>query len=370
MNKRNIYINGRFLSQSITGVQRYALELVQALDNIITQGVINITLYNITLITPNNAQYNINLKHIIIKKAGLLKGHIWEQFELPIYASDSLLVNLCNTAPIFKSKQTITIHDASVYGYPQAYSRIFRLLYKTLYGINTARSKRIFTDSTYSRDELKKYCKIPANNVDIISLGHEHIMRITADNSIIERFGLTDKPFVLAVSSMNPNKNFASVVKAIELLAVNGFNVVIAGGTNPRVFGSNGYELPSFVKHVGYVSDAELRALYEHAACFVYPSFYEGFGLPPLEAMSCGCPVLVSNTTSLPEVCDDAALYCDPQRPDDIAAKIKLIMNDDNLRESLRLKGMERARMFTWDKCARETWSAIERVLNENCNYS
>lgn len=114
---------------------------------------------------------------------------------------------------------------------------------------------------------------------------------------------------------------------------------------------------------MGYVSDAELRALYEHAACFVYPSFYEGFGLPPLEAMACGCPVIVSNAASLPEVCGDAALYCNPCSPEDIAEKISLLMADPRLREDLRQKGLERAKQFTWEKCARETFAIIEKVL-------
>ena len=117
----------------------------------------------------------------------------------------------------------------------------------------------------------------------------------------------------------------------------------------PRVFGALP-SLPSHVRAIGYVSDAQLRALYESAACFVYPSFYEGFGLPPLEAMCCGCPVLASGTASMPEVCADAALYCDPNSPEDIAAKLQQLMSDRTVRDDLRAKGRRRAAEFSWER--------------------
>src|SRR5690606_4669631 len=106
------------------------------------------------------------------------------------------------------------------------------------------------------------------------------------------------------------------------------------------------------IKYVGYVSDEELRALYEHAGCFVYPSFYEGFGFPPLEAMSLGCPVIVANTSSLPEVCQDAAIYINPDQPMELAKSIEKIMTDQSSREMLVRKGLKNASRFSWNLCA------------------
>jgi glycosyltransferase involved in cell wall biosynthesis len=162
---------------------------------------------------------------------------------------------------------------------------------------------------------------------------------------------------------MSPHKNFRALVEAVALLGEVDFDVIIAGGTNPGIFKSTGIQLPENVKHVGYVSDDELKSLYSSAACFIYPSLYEGFGLPPLEAMSNGCPVIVSRAGALPEVCGDAALYCDPRNPQDIADKIKIMMSDTKLREELRAKGLLHSKRYTWEKCARETLSAIEKAL-------
>jgi glycosyltransferase involved in cell wall biosynthesis len=116
------------------------------------------------------------------------------------------------------------------------------------------------------------------------------------------------------------------------------------------------------VKHVGYVSDAELRALYEHAHGFVHPSYYEGFGLPPLEAMACGCPVLVSNTASMPEVCGNAALYFDAHDSADLADKVRQLMQDEALRQRLRQSGLERAEHFAWRKCAEKVSQRIDTI--------
>jgi glycosyltransferase involved in cell wall biosynthesis len=113
------------------------------------------------------------------------------------------------------------------------------------------------------------------------------------------------------------------------------------------------------VTHLGYVTDGELRALYENALCFVYPSMYEGFGLPPVEAMTCGCPVIVAKAASLPEICGDAALYCDPMDPRDIARAIRLLAGNSSLRDELRAKGRVRAAGLTWKACAQEVWSEL-----------
>lgn len=356
---KKIFINGRFLTQSITGVQRYAVEVIKELDKLI-----DCKNYSFCLLVPKNIiNGNLNIRNIPIKQVGCLTGHLWEQIELPYYSRNGLLISLCNVAPLIKSNQIVTIHDAAVFGFPQAYSFAFRTWYKMIFIGLGKTTRNVITDSFFSKKELIHYSGVDQAKVKVIYLGKEHVFDCKTDKEILEKYNLAKKPFILAVSSMNPNKNFESIVKAIQLIDNENIDFVIAGGTNPKVFSKKDETLPDGVKHVGYVSDEELRTLYEHASCFVYPSFYEGFGLPPLEAMTCGCPVIVSNAASLPEVCGDAALYCDPYSPEDIADKIRLVLNDTTLRNNLIQKGLERSKLFTWDKCAKEVLNVIEEVL-------
>lgn len=362
---RKFIINGRFLTQSITGVQRYAIELVKQLDNHMEEKIIDPTQYSFVLISPQNIKNEVKLKHIPIKNIGIFKGHLWEQIELPVYCRGELLINLCNVGPIIKRNQFVTIHDAAVFANPKSFTFVFRTWYKILLSLLCKRAKKIVTVSNFSNREIQKYCRVQKNKIKVIYEGKEQVFNCKADINILKKNKLESMKYVLAVSSLNPNKNFQSIIKAIEVLGNINVDIVIAGGTNPKVFKRSNKDLRSNVKYLGYVNDGELRALYENAICFIYPSLYEGFGLPPLEAMACGCPVIVSNVASLPEVCGDAALYCDPYSPKDIADKIKLLIANPSLQEELRQKGLERAKLFTWEKCAKETMAVIEEVLNQ-----
>ncbi len=176
------------------------------------------------------------------------------------------------------------------------------------------RARTVATVSKFSADELLTLVGGRAQGIELIYGAGEHVLRVTPDTSILSRFGLEPRRYVLAVGSRTPNKNLTAVLKASELLTDLGYKFVAAGGSNSRVFNGVTLNDESLVLP-GYVTDGELRALYENAACFVFPSFYEGFGLPPLEAMHCGCPVVASSRASLPEVCGQAALFCDPTDP-------------------------------------------------------
>ncbi len=352
-----IFINGRFLTQPVTGVQRYAIELSKRLkecSNDIT----------FRFLAPNNILHRDLAETLGAEVCGRLTGHAWEQLELPLFARGGFLVNLCNTAPVSKTRQVVTIHDAAVYAVPQAYSRSFRTLYKTLLPTLSRTAQSIMTVSEFSKRELIRYCGVPEDKVTVVYSGREHIFAHAADTEVFSKHGFGNRPFLLAVSSLSPNKNFMGIVRALEHLRNPDFDVVIAGGVNPAVFSQRADFLPKSVKHLGYVSEGELRALYEGATGFVHPAFYEGFGLPPLEAMACGCPVIVSNAASLPEVCGDAALYCDPHSPQDIADKIQRLMSDPDLREKLRQKGLRRAEKFSWNECAVRTLAVIKEMLS------
>lgn len=245
------------------------------------------------------------------------------------------MMNLCNTAPLLKRNQLVVRHDAAVFAVPEAYTPAFRWWYRLVFRVVSRVCRRMLTVSEFSRGELARYLRCLEASIGVVPEGGEHILRFPADHSVFERYGLGARPYVLAVSSLNPHKNFRAVARAIELLGDLDCEFVVAGGTNPRIFaGDDGY-LSGRIKHIGYVRDEELRALYHRALCLVYPSLYEGLGLPPLEAMICGCPVVASTAASVPEVCGDAALYCDPHDPSKIAAQVRWIVSDTGLRRDL-----------------------------------
>ncbi|BBN97844.1 glycosyltransferase family 4 protein [Sporolactobacillus terrae] len=357
-----IYINGRFLTQKVTGVQRYANEIVNAFDQLIENGEIP-KKYELVVLVPNNVQRKIVLKNIEIRTIGKLKGHLWEQIELPLYTKKHFLLNLCNLGPAFKKNQIVSIHDASVFLNENNYSKLFTIWYKILYKLESKNAKLLITVSNFSCKELIKYLHIDNSRIKVIYEGNDHIRKLRTDNKIIKKYKLDSKPYLLSVSSLNPNKNFKGVIKSLKYLNKNMFDVVVAGGMNPKVFNGSQIDNSKNVKYLGYVTDEELKALYENAFCFLYPSFYEGFGIPPLEAMSMGCPVIVSNRSSLPEVCGDSALYCEPSDSVDIANKINQLINDENLQNKLKELGQERAQSFSWMNCAHEIFDTLSKEL-------
>lgn len=363
MNPQPIFINGRFLTQPVTGVQRYAREVVLALDDLLATGEIDPGRYAFVLVSPVGADDLPGLKHIVIRSEGSLRGQAWEQLVLPALSRRGWLLSLCNVGPLLKRRHIVTIHDASVFAYPKAYSFGFRSWYQFALPALGHTAARILTDSHFSESELIKYCGLPPGKIAVAPLGVDHMGRSQPDYNIFQKHQLGGKPYILAVSSLSTHKNFTRLTRAFNFFRNENVDIVVAGGANSRVFShSNFCSSQANVHFLGYVSDGELRALYERAHCFVYPSLYEGFGLPPLEAMACGCPVIVSNVASLKEVCGAAALYCDPTSHEDIAAKISLLLADAGLRGKLCETGKMRAAGFRWIDTARAIWNETIRM--------
>ncbi|MBW5448378.1 glycosyltransferase [Cohnella sp. CFH 77786] len=359
----NLYINGRFLTQAITGVQRYAIELVKHWDALLEAGEMDAGNDRFTLLVPPGAIHDLGLKRIRTRQAGRLTGHLWEQVILPWYAKDGWLINLCNTGPLLKRKQIATIHDAAVFEFPSSFSVSFRYAYKIIQRGLGVMARKIVTVSDFSKSQLISHCRIPEDKIRVVALGNEHMRELQPDYGVYAKHGIEPKRYLLAVSSHNPSKNFANIVRSIEYLNDVDYEIVIAGGANAKVFGRAELPHSDRIKLIGYVTDGELKALYEGASCFVFPSLYEGFGLPPLEAMTCGAPVVVSAAASLPEVCGDATLYCDPRSPEDIARQIDTVMNDDRTRERLSRSGLRQAARFSWGSCARQTLEVVKEAV-------
>ncbi len=347
-----ILINGRFLTQRITGVQRFGREILRASSE---AGLLNAK--NAAILAPRSHLGAPDLPAfyagIPVTSIGQRTGHVWEQIDLPREVSGDTLINLCNAGPMVLRRQMIVLHDAAVAAQPQNYTLAFRAWYNAMVRVYGYRAQTIATVSTFSADEIVKRFGIKAEKIEIISESGEHILRETPDFSLHEKYSLDNDGYFLAVSSLASNKNFSGILKAVARLPALPFKFVIVGAGNAKIFSGAKFDTLGAIE-TGYVSDGQLRALYERAACFIYPSFYEGFGIPPVEAMSCGCPTLVSRTASLPEVCGDGAAYCDPYDADDIAKQLALLLGSKAARDDLRTAGLARARHWTWNAAAHQ----------------
>jgi len=358
---KRIFINGRYLAQRITGVQRVATEVVASLDGFLEAGTIG-SGYEVTLLAPKGDYQIPELKRIKLIQAGNLSGHPWEQLELPRLARGGLLFNPCGPSPLFHPCQITMLPDASIFIAPQGYSLAYRTWTKLLYRVAGLRAKTILTISNYSKVKLLEHCEtLSQDRIHVVYLGSDHILRCGIDNGILGAvFGDSRRDYVLCVGSQQANKNVKIVARISEWLDGRGFATIVTGGTSKAVF--RGEEIGGErVTKTGYVTDAQLRALYENARCFIFPSFEEGFGIPPLEAMRCGCPVVASSSASMPEVCGDAVVYFDPRDAESLKGALDRVLNSPEVVGKLRASGLVQTERYNWDQSALAIWSYLER---------
>jgi glycosyltransferase involved in cell wall biosynthesis len=350
----SIYVNARFLTQSITGVQRYAIELSK---------IIKDKLPNIKFVAPKSIVQKELAEYLDVEPIGRFTGHIWEQFELPLFLQKKnkpLLINFCNTAPLFYNKQIVTIHDLSFLISPEWFSKPFYRYYSFLIPRIANNSLMIVTPSKHSKNDLVQILNLKEDKIKVIHNSIPDNFKKFDVGHLINQYG----KYVLAVSSLDPRKNFTRLIEAFTRANLPDTKLVLVGTSN-KIFADQKLQQAihnnSSVVFTGYVSDDELINLYKHANLFVYPSLYEGFGIPPLEAMACGCPTIVSKTSSLPEVCGEASYYIDPYNVEEIRQAILKLTLDVGLVNKLRLKGLERVKHFDWNKSADQLIKVIQQ---------
>lgn len=360
INSSDIYINGKFLGQRTTGVQRFARGLLTALDELL---VLNPEVPAPTLLTPPDVEV-LQLQRIKQRACGRyrIKLTLWEQTVLPWMARDSVLLCLTGSTPLFGGVRIPTIHDAAVYLYPSAYSLVFRMWYRFVFNIVSTASPIVFTVSSSAAKELAQF--LPDRNFKVIPNAADHILAVQADPSVLALHGLRFRKYLLAVGSHNPTKNLVSLVKAYQSSDLGAdLPLVLVGGGNASVFTKGEFieSLPGLIC-TGPIADAALRALYEGALAFVFPSIYEGFGIPPLEAMKCGCPVLASNISSIREVCGEAAMYFDPYDKRSMIEALQAIAANEELRDALIKRGGEQHLCYSWSLSAKILLNQLQTV--------
>lgn len=348
-----LYINGRFLVQRQTGVQRFAQEVVRAIDAGVGGGGSAWPGGEIVLVTPAGVATPPWLRAIRHVAAGRMgRGYAWEQFDLPRLAGDGVLLNLCNLAPLAKRREVVVLHDATTKACPDAFSRAFRLAYVVLVPLICRRADQLATVSKFSRVELARWYRIDQARLAVCSEGAEHILAEPADGAVLDRIGLRERRYFLAVGMGPANKNAPLLLAASRRAALPDTALVLTGRRSARVHGAAVADVPPGVVHAGHVPDAELRALYENALALVYPSAYEGFGLPPVEAMACGCPVIASDQAALREVGGDAVCRVPTGDVEALAAALARVGGDAGYRALLSERGRVRARRFRWSATA------------------
>lgn len=351
-----LHINGRFVTQRQTGVQRFALESVRAIDALLADPVVSAEWNPVVFWIPPGASAP-EFAHIQTRVAGGVfnSGYGWEQVTLPFVARGGVLLNLCNLGPLAKRDQVVVVHDATPWVSPESFRFAFRAAYKTLVPALGRIARRIVAISDFSRREIAQWYGIPYERIMLCSEGADHILARPADTALLARNGLAGAPYFLAVGVGSPNKNVDLVLAAFERADLPaGTKLILTGKRDSRIHQTGDIRASDRVAHLGFVDDGALRALYEGAMALVYPSRYEGFGLPPVEAMACGCPVVISDQEALLETSGsgDAALICGMDDPDGLAAILSRLAREPALRAELSARGLEHSKRFRWSRTA------------------
>lgn len=349
----NLLLNARFVSRTPTGVDRVATELASAL----LQMELPAGLGRLSGTCPQGGIVASDerppaLLNVIETSASRLTGQLWEQVHLARYRPDDWLLSLCNMGPVFRRRQVVMIHDAQVFRQPDSYSRAFRTWYNVAQPALGHRAACVLTVSHHSKAEIEAFKIAPVGKTHVVHNGADHILRVKPDTGTLQKHGLSAGKFFLAIGSLAPHKNLVRLIEAAAMRQDRSIPLVIAGGGNAAVFSAHGLKPSQDVRMLGRVSDGELRALYEQAFALVFPSITEGFGLPPAEAMFCGCPVIASTGGAVPEVCADAGLAVDPFDVQGWAAAMDSLARDPDLRNRLIARGHAQIAPFTWRAAA------------------
>ena len=349
-----VQVNTRLLRHEQTGVQRYTVEVLKRLDGRMEQ------------VRPTSFS------------GGGIPGHLWEQFVLPFRLDDRLFWNPTCPGPVAASNQVVTVHDLTVIEHPEWFDPKYALWHRLLIPLVLRRAQHVITVSQYTKDRVHARYGVPNRDITVVHNGVDDRFRPVSNDQVQKARNALDlppNPYVLSLSAHEPRKNLGRLIAAWNHLQEQSAfetmpfeyppRLVLAGSTaQSDVFQDFSLgETSSDIIFSGYVPDELLPALYTGAEVFVYPSLYEGFGLPALEAMACGTSVLSSDTTSIPEVTGSAAMLVDPTRVEDIERGLRRLLANPDLRARLGDAGAQRAQSFTWERTASETWAVFERQL-------
>jgi glycosyltransferase involved in cell wall biosynthesis len=283
--------------------------------------------------------------------------------------------------PFIPCKSVLTIHDILFESHPEFFPEFHRRLLKFFIPFSAKRADRIISVSEFTKKQIMKYYRVPEEKITVIYEGASDkfvpIRDMELIKPVLEKYGIK-KRYILFVGRIEPRKNIVGLLNAfvyIKNKGIKDFCLVIVGNQD-KIFQENELfykikelQLESDIVFTGGVSNEDLPVLYNGAEVLVYPAFAEGFGLPVLEAMSCGTPVITSNTTSLPEVTGDAAILINPHSFQEIGESLHRLISNQGLRKELSDKGLQKARQFSWHEAARKTIEVYREILNIHMSF-
>jgi len=372
--KMKIGVNLLFLLPGVVGgTETHAVNLLQALAKMSNLAQYWLFINRETRASGLFRETNYRLVQCPVRASVRTIRYSWEQFVMPLQAKKyrlDLLHSLGYVQPLrLPCKSVVTIHDLNFHNLARWMPKRKRVVLRYFITQSAKKADHIITVSEFSKRQIVEILGVPEEKVTVTyNAPKQRVCQVQPFEVIAEQFGLR-RPYILALSSSSPHKNMVSLLKAFAILRRKGFShlQLIIAGHPPKDKQSLGplfedHNLRDAVVFTGYVPDEVLPSLYSHAEAFVFPSIYEGFGIPVLEAFLYGAPVVCSNAAALPEIAGDAACYFNPMAVEEIAATISRLLQDETLRRSLVKKGKARVAQFTWEETARKTLEVYGKV--------
>ncbi len=357
-------INGDFAGLQPTGVARYAKEVTLALDALVGERHPLTSRLQLDLIVPKQPG-DLELRHIPVRVLPEFNRprlpQFWVQMQLPRHVRGGL-VSLCNLAPVVKRRHIVCIHDLHTFIMPGSYGRGFVLAHRLILPLLGRYAQAITTVSSLSRDHLVQYGIAPAEKITVTYNGADHASHWNAARS---QLVLGERPYAFFLGRNQKYKNGELIWQIAPGLDALGVDIYLAGDITGDTLRSFGPGVPSNVRLLGRISDDDLAKVLSSSLCLLFPSRIEGFGIPAIEAMQHGCPVIASTSPCLPEVCGEAALYAGP---DDIRAWIDAVAQlkaNPALRQEMTEKGRARARLYSWRTIAEIYLKLMARLDGE-----
>ncbi len=352
---KKLFINGRFLADEKTAVNQVARSLTDHLVQ--ASGG-----WDVQVVVPPTLAEAANAIGWPVAVHGRRSGVLWEQVELPRLAQKGVIAGFFNTVPMRGSGYVTMLHDTHVFDHPKSYPGAVGHWRRLLSRRAGLAANRILTISEWSKRQLTSHKIGRDDHIGVVHNGAGPAVGMEPDWPILDRVQLREgQSYVLAQSSTMAHKNLSVLLRAFMESQTADLTLVLFGAANKAALKAAGYDVPENVAFVGFVSDAELAALYRGALALCVPSRAEGFGLPALEAMQLGCPVIIAPCAALPEVVENAGLMACADQPSEWAAALDQLHKDPALRGNLVEAGLARARHCTWTNAAKMALRHLDR---------